>query len=102
MSLAEVCVCIDYCVTVLIIDVLAGTYATVGARLFRPHGDSTKVGYVVHAGSDFPSNVRGEIDSWSSATAIVPTPERLTTRGKNIYRNGLRGRNFSGSPQFDC
>lgn len=75
----------------------AGTYATMGARLFRDNSPSNvsgqkAVGYVVHAGQDFAASVRSEIESWSSGTVIVETPERLTTRGKNVYRGGIRGR----------
>jgi len=80
-------------------DVLggAGTYATMGARLFHnaTSADSSSgkyVGFVVHAGSDFPEEIRTEIKGWNSGTTIIETPGRLTTRGKNVYRNKIRGR----------
>lgn len=74
----------------------AGTYATMGARLLRDAAVTDGscqygVGLVVHAGSDFPEYIRTEIDSWRSGSIFIETPERLTTRGKNVYRKGIRG-----------
>ena len=69
----------------------AGTYATVGARLFYPGEKSDKVGFVVHTGSDFAQTTRDEIESWKSGSHFVNTPERETTRGKNVYSNDIRG-----------
>ena len=73
----------------------AGTYATMGARLFRPKDDGVNipetVAFVIHAGSDFPAEVETEIRSWNTSSLIVRTSDRLTTRGLNVYCNGLRG-----------
>ena len=75
----------------------AGTYATMGARLFRAQGDTSSVhyprdiGFVVHAGSDFPKDAKTELESWNTKSLIVQTPERLTTRGRNMYRGEVRG-----------
>ena len=68
-----------------------------GARLFSPHGESgtvgrsQDVGFIVHAGSDFPQEVREMFNSWQTGTPILETPERLTSRGKNVYQNEVRG-----------
>ena len=68
----------------------AGTYATVGARLFC-HGDaSTRIGFVVHAGNELSQKLRDEIASWKTGTHIIETPNRKTTRGKNVYVDGIR------------
>ncbi len=68
----------------------AGSYATVGARLFC-HGDaSIGVGFVVHAGNELSQKLRDEIVSWKTGTHIIETPNRMTTRGKNVYVDGIR------------
>ena len=56
--------------------------------------DPKRVGWVVHTGSDFPAKVREEVDSWNAYTRYISTPERLTTRAKNIYKGELRGFEF--------
>lgn len=68
----------------------AGTYATVGARLFCQEDASLRVGFVVHAGSELSQELRDEINSWKSGTHIIETPNRMTTRGKNVYVDGIR------------
>ena len=68
----------------------AGTYATVGARLFCSGDASTGVGFVVHAGNELSQKLRDEIASWKTGTHIIETPERMTTRGKNVYAEGIR------------
>ena len=68
----------------------AGTYATVGARLFCRGDTSIRVGFVVHAGNELSQKLRDEIASWKSGTHIVETPNRMTTRGKNVYADGIR------------
>ncbi|KAL2036631.1 hypothetical protein N7G274_010657 [Stereocaulon virgatum] len=68
----------------------AGTYATVGARLFYPEEDSKNVGFIVHTGSDFSRETREEIESWKSGSHFVNTPDRETTRGSNVYMNDIR------------
>ena len=76
----------------------AGTYATMGARLFRPRVMETtarqpsNVGFTVHVGSDFPPEVRATLESWNTSSLMIQTPERLTTRGKNVYNEEMRGR----------
>lgn len=65
----------------------AGSWAALGARLFRQPPSAELVGWVIHAGSDFPSQLENEIISWSTSGDIIRTPERLTTRGLNTYVN---------------
>lgn len=62
----------------------AGSYAVLGARIMRGSGHT--VGWTIHAGSDFPETVRKEVQSWGTRCEFVDTPERLTTRGLNVYR----------------
>ena len=66
----------------------AGSYAVVGARIMQGSGHG--IGWTVHTGYDFPENVRKEIESWGTSCNFVNTPERLTTRGLNIYRQHER------------
>ena len=75
----------------------AGTYATMGARLFCPidrsntNGQPSKVGFIVHAGSDFPELVATELKAWNTSCSMIQTPARLTTRGRNVYSGEVRG-----------
>ena len=70
----------------------AGSYAALGARLFRQAADSRLVSWTVHTGSDFPEELRQEIDSWRTSCNFISTPERLTTHALNIYsENEYRG-----------
>jgi len=69
----------------------AGSYVVLGARIMKGSGHG--IGWTVHTGSDFPENVRKEIESWGTDCNIVDTPERLTTRGLNVYgQNEKRGK----------
>ena len=73
----------------------AGSYAALGARLFREPPSSTLVGWVVHAGSDFPTELEQEIRSWQVSSNILSTPGRSTTRAWNRYIDeNHRGRLF--------
>lgn len=69
----------------------AGLYAALGARLFRPTPLSSKVGWVVHQGYDFPSHIKETIESWGTSCQFIQTPDRPTTRAWNRYEpNGYR------------
>lgn len=78
-------------------DVLggAGTFAVVGARVFRLPPTSTKVSWIIHRGHDFPDEARREIESWQTGVLWVETPERRTTRALNAY-GGVRGDEHRG------
>ena len=71
----------------------AGSWAALGARLFRKPPSSVLIGWTVHAGSDFPDELEDEIGSWQTHCDLVRTPARLTTRGFNRYtKEEHRGR----------
>ena len=53
--------------------------------MLSPPPLSSSVGWVVHAGSDFPAEVRALIESWKTRCKLVETPNTLTTRGWNGY-----------------
>lgn len=70
----------------------AGSWSALGARLFSPPPKSKSVGWVVDAGSDFPVELRQTIQSWETSCVLRETPNRKTTRGRNIYgENEERG-----------
>lgn len=55
-------------------------------------GSSTKyVGFGVPARSDVPEGIQAESQVLKPGTTIIETPVRITTQGKNVYRNGIRG-----------
>lgn len=63
----------------------AGTYAGLAARYFVPE-EPARVSLVIDRGRDFPVKVQDELDQWKCDIVYRDTPERLTTRGRNIYR----------------
>ena len=70
----------------------AGSWSALGARLFSPPPQSKSVGWVVDAGSDFPVDLRENIESWETSCVLRETPDRKTTRGHNVYgENEERG-----------
>lgn len=65
----------------------AGTYAVLGARYFlSKEGEKNQTGFIVDKGSDFPEAVQKELDAWGVDVLYRDTPNRLTTRGTNVYR----------------
>ncbi|KAL2157499.1 hypothetical protein VTH06DRAFT_6050 [Thermothelomyces fergusii] len=77
-------------------DVLggAGSYSALGARLFSPPPSSKTVGWIVDQGSDFPSPIKSQIDSWQTSALFRYDPSRLTTRGWNGYADASERRAF--------
>lgn len=71
----------------------AGTYAAVGARLFCEPPHSSRVGWIVDAGSDFPEATRQIISSWQTGV-LLRNRDGLTTRGFNAYEGGGDTRSF--------
>ncbi|KAF1811773.1 Ribokinase-like protein [Eremomyces bilateralis CBS 781.70] len=63
----------------------AGSYSALGARLLSPPPLSRSVGWIVDAGSDFPVELREEINRWRTSCVFRETPDRLTTRAWNGY-----------------
>ena len=64
----------------------AGSYVAMGARLLSPPPHSKSIGWIVDAGSDFPTEVRDIIAGWDTSCMLRETPNRLTTRGWNLYQ----------------
>ena len=62
----------------------AGTFSAIGARLFSPPPQSKSVGWIIDAGTDFPSELRSTISSWDTGVLIQPR-NAPTTRGWNGY-----------------
>ncbi|KXL42882.1 hypothetical protein M433DRAFT_6041 [Acidomyces richmondensis BFW] len=62
----------------------AGTYSAIGARLFSPPPWSKSVGWIVDAGTDFPSELRSVIASWDTGV-LMRNRDAPTTRGWNGY-----------------
>lgn len=63
----------------------AGPYAVVGARMVAGLEHSQSVGWIVDAGSDFPTVVRHIIQSWNTHCVMREDEARLTTRAWNGY-----------------
>ena len=72
----------------------AGTFAVVGARLVGGRDFARQIGWVVHAGRDFPPKAREEIDSWNVNTKYINVPDRATTRARNVYSGDFRNFEF--------
>ncbi|KAI9780407.1 MAG: hypothetical protein M1816_002865 [Peltula sp. TS41687] len=66
----------------------AGSYAALGARLFSLPPSSRTVGWIVDAGSDFPSEIRETIRQWDTSCLLRESSQRLTTRAWNGYGEG--------------
>lgn len=62
----------------------AGTYSTMGARLFSPPPSSQTIGWIIDAGTDFPTPLLDTINSWQTSALIRPR-NAPTTRGWNGY-----------------
>lgn len=74
----------------------AGSYAVLGARLVCGPKRSSDIGWTIHQGFDFPEAVKRQIDTWHTSCNFIQTPDRLTTRALNVYRqNEFRGRLIS-------
>lgn len=71
----------------------AGTYAVLGARLASSPCQllSQSISWVVDIGSDFPAEVKENIDNWNTNCVFRTDASRLTTRAWNGYgENELR------------
>lgn len=65
----------------------AGTYAIISASMVCPGASE----WIVDRGHDFPPEVTHTIDGWDSGAVFCDDPNRMTTRGSNIYgANDLR------------
>ncbi|CDR39907.1 CYFA0S04e00430g1_1 [Cyberlindnera fabianii] len=62
-----------------------GTYGALGARIITTHTRAQRVGWIIDKGSDFPEEVERYLRTWNTGAVWRDTPERLTTRGWNLY-----------------
>lgn len=62
-----------------------GCYGALGSRIISGPSQSKKVGWIIDKGSDFPVEVEDYLQKWNTGAVWRNTPERLTTRGWNMY-----------------
>ncbi|KAL1305296.1 hypothetical protein AAFC00_002200 [Neodothiora populina] len=62
----------------------AGTYSAIGARVLSPPPLSSRVGWIVDCGTDFPDSIRTEIAKWDTGV-LMRQRDGLTTKGWNGY-----------------
>ncbi|KAK9455802.1 Ribokinase-like protein [Dipodascopsis uninucleata] len=68
-----------------------GTYATYGARYFTKPPRSRGISWIIDVGSDFPQDVRKQLEDLYCSFIFREDLSRLTTRGWNGYEaNGFR------------
>lgn len=63
----------------------AGTYTVLSGGVFLKPEERHKVGMIIDLGSDFPANIREEIENWKLGIVWRKHSDRLTTRGLNVY-----------------
>lgn len=68
----------------------AGTYAVLGARIASSPCQlvSRSISWIVDVGSDFPEQVRQDLDHWNTDCNFRVNNDRLTTRAWNGYGEG--------------
>ncbi|GAM84417.1 hypothetical protein ANO11243_024130 [Dothideomycetidae sp. 11243] len=62
----------------------AGTYSAIGARVLSPPPLSSRVGWIVDQGTDFPPKLLRTIESWQTGV-LIRRRDGLTTQGWNGY-----------------
>ncbi|KAH3678476.1 hypothetical protein WICMUC_001493 [Wickerhamomyces mucosus] len=62
-----------------------GTYGALGSRIITKSKNSSKIGWIVDKGSDFPVEIEDYINKWDTGVIWRNNFERLTTRGWNMY-----------------
>ncbi|KAI2621042.1 putative PfkB family kinase [Xylaria nigripes] len=71
----------------------SGFYATLGARLFKPHPSSVDVGCIILAGCDIPESTVDLLESWQMTLHLDRDPEKQCTRGLLQYEDDAFSRN---------
>lgn len=74
-------------------DIIGGgaLYAIVGGRIASGPVLGSRISGIIDKGTDFPPAVEAEIRSWGAGPVFRENPDRLTTRGANVYQeNGIR------------
>lgn len=74
-------------------DIIGGgaSYAIIGGRIAVGARLSRRILGIVDKGTDFPIAVTKELDTWNTGIIYRDNPNRLTTRGANVYgEDGVR------------
>lgn len=74
-------------------DIIGGgaSYAIIGGRIAAGPDFGRRVCGILDKGSDFSPQIETEIETWGSGAIFRSTPNRLTSRGANVYdENGIR------------
>ncbi|KAM9925358.1 hypothetical protein OXX59_003940 [Metschnikowia pulcherrima] len=67
------------------------SYAIIGGRIACGQKLGRQICGIIDKGSDFPAEIEDEMKTWDSGAIFRNTPERLTSRGVNIYgEDGVR------------
>ncbi|KAL4888099.1 Ribokinase-like protein [Aspergillus ambiguus] len=74
-------------------DILGGSgaYATLGARLFLPRPSSSRVGWMLHIGNDFPESIQTDLERWNTTLIVDREPDKPSTRGLLVYKDTTFG-----------
>lgn len=62
-----------------------GVFAIYGMRLWHTKACSKKVGYIIHTGFDYPSEIDDQIKSLNISLVDINHKDKHTTRGLNIF-----------------
>jgi sugar/nucleoside kinase (ribokinase family) len=62
-----------------------GTYGALGARVVTTSKRSKQIGWIIDKGYDFSDEVESYLRKWDTGAIWRQTPNRLTTRGWNMY-----------------
>lgn len=68
-------------------DILGGaaSYTIIGARMVAGATFGKQITGFIDKGSDFPETAEAELRSWGTGTIFREYPDRLTSRGVNLY-----------------
>lgn len=66
--------------------------ATLGARLFLVHPETSSLGWMIHAGFDFPETIEEELRRWNTAMTLRKESQKPSTRGLPEYQDTTFGR----------
>lgn len=76
--------------------ILTGT-ASLGARLFLPKTLSTRVGWTIRTGYDFPIRTLRQLETWGITLSVVQEDKCPSTRGQLKYLDSTFASNASTS-----
>lgn len=81
--------------------VTTGT-ATLGARLFFPKTLSTRVGWTIRTGYDFPIQTLRQLETWGITLSVIQENKCPSTRGQLKYLDSTFASNASTSARQEC